>query len=157
MSDAVEAMRLCSNPAAAPAFERVLQLAQGQPVSQPTNEVIDWESAVHDRIQFQRRLTPLEILHLGEGYLAGSTVEELASLYNIHRSTVMAQLERSGIARRGKGPTEAQASLAVELYRQGKSTSAIGSLLGFSGEAIRRRLVESGVSIRGPHGWHART
>jgi hypothetical protein len=132
------------------AFERVLQLAEALPVSQPSNEAINWEGAVHERIQLQRRLTPREVLHLSEGYQEGSTLEELASQYDIHRLTVMAQLERSGIARRGKGPTEEQASLAVELYQQGNSNSRIGSLLGFSGETIRRRLVEAGSPFEAP-------
>jgi hypothetical protein len=65
----------------------------------------------------------------------------------------MALLDRFNVPRRGKAPTDAQVARAVQLYRDGESTAAIGSLLGFSGETIRQRLLNTGVTIRGSHKW----
>ena len=146
-------MRLCSNPSASPAFERVLQLAQGFQVSEPQNSSVTWATAVRSRRQTQRRLTPAEVLGLNEGYLDGLTIEDLATRFHVHRTTVMAQLERSRIPRRGKGPPHSVVQEAIQLYLDGQSTAVIGELLGFSARTIRQRLAVAGVQIRGPHDW----
>jgi hypothetical protein len=67
----------------------------------------------------------------------------------------MALLERAGISRRGKGPSDSQVFEAIRLYNEGRSTAVIGESLGFSSDTIRKRLMEAGVEIRSPHGWHS--
>jgi DNA-binding CsgD family transcriptional regulator len=153
----VEAMRLCSNPSAHPAFERILQLAHGEPVSWPTNEAVNWEHAAHSRSQIQHRLSSAEAQDLNQQYLSGSSLNELAAQFSVHRTTVSAHLDRSGIIRRGKGPSRAQIQRALVLYEEGQSTAAIGKLLGFSAETIRLRLIQSGIQIRRRNGWTHRT
>jgi hypothetical protein len=150
-------MRLCSNPSGHPAFERLLQLAEGSPVDRPVNDALTWGSAMHIRSQRQRRLSASAILQLGGQYRAGSTIDELAEMHEIHRTTVAAILERSGIQRRGKGPTAKELAVAIELYQEGRSTSKIGSVLGFSAETIRQRLTKAGVQVRKPHDWQGRS
>jgi DNA invertase Pin-like site-specific DNA recombinase len=50
--------------------------------------------------QAQRRLREAEIKELVAGYLLGSTANELANQFGVHRNTVLGILERSGVPRR---------------------------------------------------------
>ena len=101
----VEAMRLCSNLSASPPVERVLQLAQGFRVSQPVNDALAWESAIHSRRQVQRHQSSAEVRRLGQAFQDGSTIEELASRFRIHATTASSILKRAGIpTRRPQGP-----------------------------------------------------
>jgi hypothetical protein len=103
--------------------------------------------------QVHHRLEPAEIQGLKHAYASGATVDELACEFHVHRTTVMDILERAGIARRGKGPSSAEISVAIQLYQEGKSAATIGQMLGFSHNTIRQRLLDAGVAIRGPHDW----
>jgi hypothetical protein len=49
----VEAMGQCSKPSASPAYERVIQLAEGLHVLQSTHETVNRENVVHERKQRQ--------------------------------------------------------------------------------------------------------
>jgi hypothetical protein len=149
----VEAMRLCSNPSIRPAFERLLQLSEGSSITQSV-DAMTWGYAAHVRTQIQHRLSDPEIEQLARHYRDGSTIKELAAKFRIHRNTVMALLEKSGVSRRGKGPSGPEVALAIELYQQGHSTAAIGSTLGFSGETIRQRILVAGVRTRSSHERH---
>ena len=60
-------------------------------------------------------------------------------------------LERAGVARPGKGPSDSELQRATRLYREGQSTARIGEMLGFNPETIRQRRLASGVRVRGPH------
>ena len=51
-------------------------------------------------LQAQRRLSQDEIRELVDAYRAGSSAEVLAKAFGIHRTTVLADLERSGVERR---------------------------------------------------------
>ena len=107
------------------------------------------------RKQVQHRLEPTEVEQLTKAYAAGATLGELARDFRVHKNTAMELLERSGIARRGKGPSDSQVTEAICLYGEGRSTAVIGGLLGFSADTIRRRLIQAGVEMRGPHDWHS--
>ena len=52
--------------------------------------------------QVQRRLPPEEIRELVAAYLAGATALALAGKHSIHRTTVLALLERHQVSRRGR-------------------------------------------------------
>ena len=52
--------------------------------------------------QVQRRLPPEEIEELVASYLAGATALALAGKHSIHRTTVLALLERHQVSRRGR-------------------------------------------------------
>ena len=66
--------------------------------------------------QLQRRLDADAEVEVVQGYLAGSTVYELAEHHEIH--------SRRG--HRGQGLTQDQTELAIRLYRQGWSLAKIG-------------------------------
>jgi hypothetical protein len=48
----------------------------------------------------QRRLTGAEIAQLIDHYRAGVSIDGLAALYKVHRTTVIHHLDKAGIARR---------------------------------------------------------
>ena len=144
-------MRKCSNPAVSPAFARLLRYVTDSAEISSAQSSVTWETSVRHRSQVQHRMTQSEAERLKQGYCDGSTVNDLAARFQLHRTTVMAQLERSGVPRRGKGPDEDQLNRAIELYERGQSTAKIGSLLGFSSETIRQRLLDAGVSLRRGH------
>jgi DNA-binding CsgD family transcriptional regulator len=66
-----------------------------------------------------RRLSPAEVDDVARLYQGGATVSDLADRYNIHRNTVTAHLERSGIPRRGGAPS----STNPTCHRSPSSTS----------------------------------
>jgi DNA-binding CsgD family transcriptional regulator len=106
--------------------------------------------------QPQHRLTPEETERLKRTYEAGATLRDLAREFQIHRTTAADLLERSGVFRRVKGPSEVQMSEAIRMYLAGQSAARIGQALGFAADTIRYRLKAAGVQMRGPHDWHAR-
>ena len=112
-----------------------------------------WDDAARQRTQVQRHLSPSEIDRLQHAYELGSTFNELARGFRIHKTTVAAVLERRGVSRRGKGPSDEVTALAIELYQEGHSTSTIASRFGFSAEKIRKHLLAAGITVRGPHDW----
>ena len=106
-------------------------------------------------LQRQRRLTPSEAIRLGRDYSAGSSVGQLAKSYGIHRTTVLAQLERQSVDRRrtGRKLTGDDVERAAVLYLGGESLKATGSYFGVDAETIRREFHRAGVPVRGRRGW----
>jgi DNA-directed RNA polymerase specialized sigma24 family protein len=133
--------------------ERVLQLAQGIPISQPFNEAVSWKRAAHDRRQIQRRLSGNESEEVCRAYQAGLTIRELSAQFAVHKTTVTAVLERAGIDRRIRTISAGEVTRATRLYREGLSTATIGAALGFSAETIRSSLIRNGVPLRPRRGW----
>ena len=72
----------------------ILQLAEGQQLANPGNDEVTWDQAVRVRHQVQHRLTQPEVELLARCYLEGSTLNELAGHFRVHRRTVMELLER---------------------------------------------------------------
>lgn len=67
-------------------------------------------------LQVQRRLTAEVVAELAAAYQAGATVPELVKRFQVHRTTVLAHLERQGVPRRpnhGKLTDEQVAEAAV--------------------------------------------
>jgi len=64
----------------------------------------------------QRRLPPEEIEELVSGYVAGGTAIALAGTHSIHRTTVLALLERHQVSRRGRVLTPDHIKRAVSLF-----------------------------------------
>jgi hypothetical protein len=63
--------------------------------------------------QIQHRLEPPEINRLQQAYESGVTLRDLARDFQIHRITAADLLERSRIARRGKGPSDSEVQEAM--------------------------------------------
>ena len=76
--------------------------------------------------QIQRRLPPEEVAELVAAYHAGATALALAGKYSIHRTTLLALLERHQVSRRGRVLTPDHIQRAVTLYASGLSCASIG-------------------------------
>jgi transposase-like protein len=100
--------------------------------------------------QVQRRLPPEEIEELVSAYLAGATALALASNHSIHRTTVLAILDRHSVSRRGRVLTRDHIERAVSLYSSGRSCASIGEELGVNPETVRQALLKVGVAMRRP-------
>ncbi len=98
----------------------------------------------------QRRLPPAEIEELIAGYVAGATAIALAGKHSIHRTTVLALLERHRVSRRGRVLTPDHVERAVSLYASGRSCASIGKELQVNPETIRQALLKAGVAMRRP-------
>lgn len=100
--------------------------------------------------QQQRRLSPDQVNDLCAAYVSGSTVRQLAAHYGLHRTTVMAHLERTGIPRRPNTRilTDHQVKEAAQLYEQGDSLDNVAARFGVSQRTIARELRNAGVPIR---------
>ena len=100
--------------------------------------------------QVQRRLSPEEVEELVAAYLAGSTALTLAGKHSIHRTTVLALLERNQVSRRGRVLTSDHIERAVSSYASGRSCASIGKKLQVNPETIRQALLKAGVAMRRP-------
>ena len=102
--------------------------------------------------QIQRHLGADEVLSLVDTYAQGDTIDELASKFGIHRTTVMAHLERQRAPRRS-GIVTRNIDEATRLYEEGWSLARVGEHFGVDGETVRRTLRASGVDLRPRRGW----
>ena len=102
--------------------------------------------------QVQRRFLPEEIEELVAGYVAGATAVVLAAKHPIHRTTVLALLERHQVSRRGRGRvlTPGHIERAVSRYASGRSCASIGKELQVNPEMVRQALLKAGVAMRRP-------
>ena len=75
--------------------------------------------------------------------------------FNIHRTTVLAHLERNGVPRRRSGPKLSNEDVheAAILYRDGLSLKAIGRRFLVAPDTIGKALRRVGVKIRPRRGW----
>lgn len=102
--------------------------------------------------QIQRHLGAREVLNLVGAYTQGDTIEELATTFGVHRTTVLAHLERRGAQRRS-GVVTKNIDEASRLYEQGWSLARVGEHFGVDGETVRRALRAAGVTLRPRRGW----
>lgn len=102
------------------------------------------------RKQVQRHLSSVEVDELIAQYQAGAMVLDLAAAYGIHRTTVLAVLERNQIPRRGRVWSPALTKQAIRLYAQGCSCAAIGDRLKVNPETVCQHLLIAGLTLRGP-------
>lgn len=100
--------------------------------------------------QAQRRLPPEEIEELVASYLAGATAVVLAGKHSVHRTTVLAILERHRVSRRGRVLTRDHIERAVSLYSSGRSCASIGKEFGVNPETVRQALLKAGAAMRRP-------
>jgi len=100
--------------------------------------------------QLQRRLPPEEIEELIAAYTAGATALALAAEHSIHRTTVLALLERHHVSRRGRVLTPDHVERAVSQYASGRSCASIGKELQVNPETIRQALLKAGLAMRRP-------
>jgi DNA-directed RNA polymerase specialized sigma24 family protein len=102
--------------------------------------------------QIQRHLSENEVLSLVRAHARGDTIDELATTFDIHRTTVMAHLERQGAPRRS-GTVTKNIDEATRLYEEGWSLARLGEHFSVDGETVRRALRAAGVTLRPRRGW----
>jgi hypothetical protein len=102
------------------------------------------------RRQAQTRLDAAAVDKLVTGYQAGATVPELARIFRVHRTTVLAHLERHGVPRRAnrRKLTDAQVQEASQLYSSGLSLTAVGKQLAVDEATIRTEFHKAGIPTR---------
>ena len=108
-----------------------------------------------DHRQVLRRLRPVDIDSLIAAYGQGQSVRSLVELFGIHRTTVLARLERHGVSRRRTvcKLTGADVTEAAALYASGLSLAAIGERFKVEGATVGNALRRSGVQLRPRRGW----
>ena len=94
-----------------------------------------------------RQLRPDDIELLVTRYLAVRNIRTVAKELQVSRTTVARILTKHGIDA-SRRMTEAQISIAAELYEQGLSSAAIGQQLGFDNHTILKALRGRGVAIK---------
>lgn len=106
----------------------------------------------------QNRLDDEAMSQLVEGYRCGASVNTLAKLHEIHRTTVLAILDRQGVARRQNSakldPTAVQ--LATDLYSAGASLKQVAERFDVNSSTIANTLKRNGVTLRPRRGWSGR-
>jgi len=105
--------------------------------------------------QRQRRLTQSDVIQLAQEYTAGSTVNQLANKYSVHRTTVLAHLERQHVDRRRitRRLTDADVEDAARLYEAGNSLKATARRFEVDAETLRREFARAGIQTRPRRGW----
>jgi hypothetical protein len=79
--------------------------------------------------QVVRKLQPQEVESLAAEYLAGVGVQELASRYRVHHTTVALLVRRAGVTMRRRGLIADHITESAQLYREGWSVARIGKHL----------------------------
>lgn len=88
--------------------------------------------------QRQRRLRSEDVLRLSQLYRDGATVYELAITFGCHRTTVATRLRSVGVSMRGQSPSNEIILEMKRLHTSGISSQAIGELLGFCANTMRK-------------------
>lgn len=103
--------------------------------------------------QVQRRFTAAEAAEIAEQYLAGRTMNQLASSYAVHRRTIAHCLQKQDVGLRQHGLSLDHLEQAAALYRAGWSLAQVGDRYGTTDMSVRRALAKHGVEIRPRNGW----
>lgn len=80
-------------------------------------------------------------------------MNDIAREWNLHRTTIAAELQRAGMVQLPKGMSADQIDQAVELYGSGLSLAVVGSQLGFTARTIRAELLRRDLKLRPRPGW----
>ena len=100
--------------------------------------------------QAQRRLGRADIEQLIAAHAEGDSVAHVVARFKVHRTTVLARLERNGVFRRPTGPKLSDEDVAEEadLCREGLSLGAIGHRVRVGPATVGKALRRADVQIR---------
>jgi DNA-binding NarL/FixJ family response regulator len=98
--------------------------------------------------KLDRRLSQETITELVDAYKAGTSTPELCRRYQLSKGGVLKLLRDHGVEMRRRGLTDEQIELAIKLYDEGHSLTAIGNELGKAKSTVRETLRECGVVMR---------
>ena len=102
--------------------------------------------------QKQTRLTEQQVFELIAMHERGTSIDELAAGFDIHRTTVMTHLERAGAERR-TGLIQRHLDEARDLYESGSSLARVAEHFGVDAETVRRAFKNAGIALRPRRGW----
>src|SRR6478609_7386418 len=106
-----------------------------------------------DRPPQQRRLTCAEHVDVAGLYDSGSSMNDLARIFSVHRSAIVRALQEQGVPRRTRGLTDEEAAEAGRLYQEGWSLLRLRQRFGNSDSAVTTALRRVGVETRPRNGW----
>jgi transposase len=103
-------------------------------------------------MQVQRRLGSCKGIRrarrLVADYRTGSKVRNLANHYRISRSTVLEHITQAGVRKHYAALIPAEIAEAAQLYRSGRSLTAVGEHFGVNASTVRSALQKGGVEMR---------
>jgi AraC-like DNA-binding protein len=104
-------------------------------------------------LQHQRRLDDQELAQLLAAYDQGVMINDLAAMFDLSRTAVMANLNRLGAESR-RGIVQRRIEEAASLYQHGWSLARIGTKYGVHPATVGRTLKLAGVRLRPRPGGH---
>lgn len=109
-------------------------------------------------LQRQTRLAPAARAQLTTEYLAGNSVAQLCSRFQVHRTTVLAILDAADALRppNVRKLTDADVAEAARHYQAGSSLAAVAKQFAVHESTIRKEFIRAGVAIRPRNGWTQR-
>lgn len=88
-------------------------------------------------------------------YLAGSSIDSLATRLGVNRTTIITHLDRRGIERHKpvRKMTDRSVRQAVKRYEAGESLNVVAARFGIDARTLAREFRRAGVPIRPRRGW----
>lgn len=103
----------------------------------------------------QRRLSRGVVDELAHLYEEGVSIHALARRYGVHRTTIIAHLDRRGVPRRvARKMTDSLIARASERYSEGLSVADFASEFGVHARTLAREFRRAGTPIRARRGWN---
>lgn len=103
--------------------------------------------------QPQRRLTNDESAQVAAIYRAGSSMNQLALEFRVHRTTIAACLRKLEVPLRRQGIAPDEIDAVAALYQAGWSLARLGESYRCTDMTVRAALMRHGVEIRPRNGW----
>ena len=98
-----------------------------------------------------RRLSPETLQQFLGDYQAGVSANQLATRYQLSRSSVRRLLRESGVPRRYRAMAEIEIDQAAELYQSGLTISEVAAKLDRPWSTVQTALSRRGVATRSRH------
>ena len=102
--------------------------------------------------QKQTKLAQEQVSELVTMHERGIPIDDLASVFDVHRTTVMTHLDRAGAERR-TGLIERHLNEAHRLYESGSSLARVAEHFGVDAETVRRAFKNADIPLRPSRGW----
>ena len=103
----------------------------------------------------QRRLSEHDVDGLVSAYLDGSSIDSLAALLGVNRTTIIGHLDRRGIDRRKsvRKMTDRSVRLAARRYEVGESLKVVAARFNVDARTLSREFKRAGIKVRPRPGW----
>jgi transposase-like protein len=103
----------------------------------------------------QRRLSASDVDDIGDAYVRGSSIDQLARSYGVNRTTIIKHLDNQGVPRRRvvRKMTDALVAEAAAKYRDGRSIATVADEFNVDSRTLGREFRKAGVPIRPRRGW----